>query len=146
MTDVDHRELLSSFARVIRESDWDRLGDYLQPDAVVEYPQSGERFSGLENIRAQFTNYPGGLDQGSTEVDEIIGGPTFALTPMYTVIAVEGSGNRGTAIFRTRYPDGSNWWVINVYELRDGRIARSRNFFAPTFDPPDWRAPYRDNV
>jgi hypothetical protein len=143
VTDVDHHRLLSGFARVIRDHDWAALGDYLQPDAVIEYPQSGERFTGLEKIRGQFENYPG-LEPGTTELEDVIGGTTYALSPMYTLITVEGSGNRGTAIMRARYPDGSQWWIVNIYELRDGLMARCRNFFAPEFEPPDWRAPYQD--
>lgn len=143
MTDDEHHRILNGLARVIREHDWDALGDYYHADAVVEYPQSGERFSGLANIRAQFENYPG-LEPGTSELQEVIGGTTYALTPMYTVINVEGSGNRGTSIVRVRYPDQSLWFALNIYDLRDGRIARSRSFFAPDFDAPDWRAPYRD--
>jgi hypothetical protein len=35
------------------------------------------------------------------------------------------------------------WWALNLYVLREGRIVRSRSFFAPDFDAPDWRAPFR---
>ena len=82
--------------------------------------------------------------RATTQLEDLIGGTTYALTPSYTVIAVDGSGDRGTAVLRVRYPDGSMWWAVNLYELRDGLIARSRTYFAPDFDPPDWRAPYRD--
>ncbi|MGH2428569.1 MAG: nuclear transport factor 2 family protein [Candidatus Limnocylindria bacterium] len=143
MTDVDHRLLLTGLAGVINRHDWAGLTDYFHPDAILEYPQSKERFRGLGNIRAQFENYPG-LEPGSSELDEVIGGTTYALTQMYTVIGIEGSGDRGTAIIRVGYPDGSRWWAVNIYEVRDGRIARSRTFFAPEFEPPDWRAPFRD--
>ena len=74
----------------------------------------------------------------------MIGGTTYALTPMYTVIAVQGSGSRGTGVIRIRYPDGSRWWAVNLYEIRDGRIGRQRVFFAPEFEAPDWRAPFRE--
>lgn len=126
-----------------RRQDWHRLAEFLHPDVVVEYPQSGERFRGLENVRAQFENYPG-LEPGSSELSEIIGGRTYALTPSYTVVAIDGTGDQGTALVRVRYPDGSWWWAVNLYEIRDGRIARSRTFFAPDFPAPDWRAPYRE--
>lgn len=142
MSERSHEDVMLGWARVVRKHDWDALGDYLHADAVLEYPQSGERFEGIANIRAQFENYPG-LEAGTTELQDIVGGTMYALTPMYTVVAVEGSGDRGTAVLRVRYPDGSLWWALNLYELRDGRIARSRSFFAPDFDPPEWRAPYR---
>jgi len=139
-----HQGAMRVLADVLRSQDWPRLAEVFHPDAVLEYPQSRERFRGLANIRAQFEQYPD-LDPGGSELHEVIGEPrAYALTPTYTVISVEGSGDRETAIIRVRYPDASMWWAINVYELRDGRITRSRTYFAPDFEPPEWRAPYRE--
>ena len=144
MTDGEHEWVMNGLAGVISTHDWSRLADYWHADAILEYPQSGERFRGIANIRAQFENYPE-LGPGSSELQEVIGeARAYALTPSYTVIGVDGSGSRGTAIIRIQYPDGSLWFALNVYELRDGRIARSRTFFAPDFDAPEWRAPYRE--
>jgi hypothetical protein len=145
MTDIDHTQFFLGFSDVLSTQDWDRLGDYVHDDATIDYPQSGERFRGLVNIRAQFANYPD-LGPGTSELQEVIGGTAYALTPTYTVIGINGSGDRGTAIIRVRYPDGTWWWVLNLYELRDGRLARSRAFFAPDFEPPDWRAPVREAI
>jgi hypothetical protein len=64
---------------------------------------------------------------------------------MYTVVEVDGSGDHGTSLVRVRYADGSRWWAVNVYEVRDGKIASSRTFFAPEFEPPDWRKPFHDD-
>jgi ketosteroid isomerase-like protein len=143
-TDIDHQRLLREFGEAINRQELDRLADIFHADAVLEYPQSGERFRGLDNIRAQFENYPE-LEPGGSELQEVIGGTTYVLTPSYTVVGVEGSGDRGIAIIRVQYPDKSLWSVINLYELRDGRIARSRAFFAPDFEAPDWRAPFRED-
>jgi ketosteroid isomerase-like protein len=143
MTAVDHRNLLERFAAAMDRHDWDRLDESVHPDVVAEYPQSGERFRGIENFRAQFVNYPN-FDTATSHLEEVVGGADYALTPAYTLVAVEGSGDKGAAIVRARYPDGSTWWAINFYELRDGLIARSRTFFAPDFEAPDWRAPYRE--
>ena len=143
MTDVDHQQFVRGMTDVISAQDWDRFGDYVADDAVWEFPQSGERFRGLANIRAQFANYPD-MDPGRSELKEVIGGTDYALTQMYTLVAVQGSGDRGTSIVRIGYPDGSIWWAVNLYEVRNGKIFRSRTFFAPEFEPPDWRAPYRE--
>jgi ketosteroid isomerase-like protein len=143
MTAVDHRNLLERFAAAMDRHDWDLLDESVHPDVVAEYPQSGERFRGIENFRAQFVNYPN-FDTATSHLEEVVGGADYALTPAYTLVAVEGSGDKGAAIVRARYPDGSTWWAINFYELRDGLIARSRTFFAPDFEAPDWRAPYRE--
>jgi ketosteroid isomerase-like protein len=145
MTAAPHESVMHTLAEVLRSTDWPRLGEVFHADAVLEYPQSGERFRGLANIRAQFENYPD-LDPGGSELEEVIAETkAYALTSSYTVIGIEGSGDRGTAIIRVRYPDGSHWWAVNVYELRDGRITRSRAYFAPDFEPPEWREPYRES-
>ena len=144
MTDTHHQKLLEGFAGMFRTNDWERLGEFVTEDAVFEFPQSGERFSGLANIRGQFENYPD-LEEDSTHLQEVIGGKTYALAPNYQVVAVDGSGDRGTSLIRVRYPDGSRWWAINLYEVRGGKIARARAFFAPEFEPPDWRKPFRDD-
>lgn len=143
MTDPLHARVMGGMSDVISNHYWDRLGEVFHPDAVVEYPQSREVFRGIPNIRAQFENYPE-LKPGTSELHEIIASTTYALTPSYTVIAVKGSGDHGTAVIRIRYPDGSWWWAVNLYELRDERIIRSRTYFAPDFEAPDWRAPYRE--
>lgn len=145
MTAVDHQQLMDRFADVVGAQQWDRLGEVFNEDAVVEYPQSGERFRGIANIRAQFEHHPD-LAAAGSELQEVIGGTTYAITPMYTVVAVEGSGERGAAIVRARYADGSRWLVVNLYEVRDGRIGRMRAYFAPEFEPPDWRRPFHDTT
>jgi hypothetical protein len=90
-------------------------------------------------------NYPSGLAEGRVALANVVmEEPAYALTPMYTVVAVEGSGNHGMATFRTRYPDGSRWWSVNLYEADGERISRSQVFFAPEFEAPDWRAPSRE--
>lgn len=128
----------------LRAVEWDGLDEVFAADATLEYPQSGELFRGLANIRAQFENYPD-LDPHGSELEEVIGeSKAYALTPTYQIIGVDGTGNRGTAIIRVRYPDGSLWYAVNVFELRDGLISRARTYFAPAFDAPEWRAPYRE--
>jgi ketosteroid isomerase-like protein len=142
---VDHQQLLRLFGDAINRRDYGSFDQIFQADAVLEYPQSGERFRGIESIRGQFEHYPEMDPQNSeSELQEVIGGTTYVLTPSYTVVGVEGSGDRGVAIIRVRYPDRSIWYVINLYELRDGRIARSRAFFAPEFEAPEWRRPFQD--
>ena len=143
MTAGEHEHVMGRLAEIISGAHWERMTEVFDESAVLEYPQSGERFRGAANIRAQFENYPN-LDPGGSQLAEVIGDEAYALTPAYTVIRVEGSGQRGTAVIRVRYPDGTLWWTLNLYELRDGRIVRSRAYFAPDFEAPDWRAPYRE--
>lgn len=143
MTGADHRTVLERFAAAMDRHDWAALAESVHPDIVCDYPQSGEQFRGIENFSAQFANYPE-FDTATSHLEELVGGAKYAITPAYTLVNVEGSGDEGVAITRARYPDGSCWWAIAFYELRDGMIARMRTFFAPDFEAPDWRAPYRE--
>lgn len=143
MNEAEHRALMAHLADILVRQEYDLLDEVYAADVVAEFPQSGERFRGIESLRGQFKDYPA-IEPMTTQVSDVIGGTTYALTPMYTVIAVEGSGDRGTSIFRTRYPDGSYWWVVNVYEIAGGRLSRVRTFFAQEFEAPAWREPYWD--
>jgi hypothetical protein len=141
----EHRALLEALADLLNRRDWDALTRICTSDSVLEYPQSGEVFRGLANQRAQYENYPGGLHEGALETMEVRGEPRqFAQTPRFTVVAVEGTGNRGTATFRGTYPDASVWWVIVFYETDGERITHTTTYFAPEFEAPEWRAPYRE--
>jgi hypothetical protein len=62
----------------------------------------------------------------------------WAISPGYTVLPLTGP-ERYTTLARTRYPDGSLWWIVAIVELKDAKIYRSETYFAPDFDPPEWR-------
>jgi hypothetical protein len=144
VSEANGDELMARLADILTSHEWARLDEVFHTDAVVEYPQSGEVFRGLANIRGQFEHYPHLAEDSSSRLEEVIGGPIYALTPTYTVIEVKGSGQRRAGVMRVRYPDGTWWWVLNLYEVRDDRVWRSRSYFAPDFDAPDWRAPFRE--
>lgn len=142
---IDHRALIDGLVDAIQRADWDALEGFHTADAVMEYPQSGELFRGIANVRATFEKYPGDLARGRLQTESLLTErPQYALSPMYTAVSVEGSGARGCVAFRATYPDGSIWWVIILYELKAERISRSTVFFAPAFEPAEWRAPYRE--
>jgi hypothetical protein len=41
-----------------------------------------------------------------------------------------------TGVQEASYPDGSEWFVVVIGEIRDGHLWRVQTFFAPTFEPP----------
>jgi ketosteroid isomerase-like protein len=142
---IHHKALIERFADIMSRNEWDALSSVFTGDAVLEFPQSGEVFRGIRNIRGQYENYPGGLAESRTAAASIFAEePAYALTPTYTVIAVEGTGKRGAATFRTQYPDGSKWWAVTHFETDGDRISHSQVFFAPEFEGPEWRAPFRE--
>ena len=139
---IDHRALIERLVAGINRRDVEHLDEVFTEDVVVEYPQSGEVIRGLQNMRELIAHYPVGptLDPSTVRahgVDEM-----RVVAPLFTLVRVQGAGNTGSAAVRTRYPDGSSWWWVRVYELREGRIARSTEYFAQDFDAPEWRGPW----
>ena len=145
MPDRGGREFAEKWVEILSSRRYDRLAEVLHPDCVHEYPQSGERFVGLANIRAVFENYPGGLVLQDPASLRVAGdNERWAMAPNFTVIRTTGGAGSYTWALSARYSDRWEWFVISMFELDDGRMTHATLYFAPTFDAPEWRRPYRD--
>jgi len=94
-----------------------------QDDAVLEFPQSGERFVGVENFREWRSNYPAST---SFEFREI-----------------RGRDDIWVAEISIRYDEGPENFGVSILELRGDKIARESIYVAEGWDPPEWRAQWR---
>ena len=141
-TEQDPRAIIESWLDAINSTDFAAAEALLRDDFVSEYPQSGEIIRGPRNMRAILENYPGGLTRGAVErgTTKVIGGDQWAMTPSFVLVRLTGAGDARTAILRSHYPDGSTWWILNFFEFVAGRIAKTTVYFAPAFEPPEWRA------
>jgi hypothetical protein len=135
------QDFFKRYIRAVALRDFATLEQMIHPEYVGEYPQSGERFRGFASFRAQLEHY----EQGSAaaEADDprtkVLGDEErWAMTPGYTVLPLAGP-ERYTTVSRAVYPDGSHWWVVSILTLRDDRIVHAETYFAPEFDPPEWR-------
>src|ERR671911_36809 len=90
-------------------------------DYVMEMPQSGERFSGRENMRAFQEAHP--TPPSSLQVRRVL--------VRERLWVVEGVID---------YGDGRVLDVVVVSELKDGRMWRDRWYFAEPFEAPEWRS------
>ncbi len=131
---------------IMSAQDWAALSEVLHPDYVEEYPQSGERIRGLDNLRAILEHYPGGLSGEVGPMTLIEEEPKYVMTPTFNVIKVVGQGSTVTVWLRTRYPDGSDWYVVSVVTVRGDKLAKAVTFFAESFSPPDWRAGWVESI
>ncbi len=143
---VDHRAFIERLFAAARRLDFASLDEFFTEDVVVDYPQSGEEIRGRHNWRAVLENYPGRIEGDSSTVQVAATDELRVVAPLFKVVRVEGAGNAGTYYGRSRYPDGTIWWVVGLYQLRDGRIGRSTIFFAQEFEAPEWRAPFVTRV
>ena len=141
MPDEKARDVIARYVRALHDQDFDALATIQHPDFVEDYPQSGERIRGSRNFRAILENYPGGLTgEADRSADQVVGGEDrWMISPTFTMVRLSGAEDMHTALVKLGYPDGSTWYMVSLFELRDGRIAKATTFFAPVFDPPEWR-------
>ncbi len=100
-----------------------RAHDCYHADAVLEFPQSGERFEGLDNIRAWRKQYPADVE--------------------FRVRRISGSGELWVRELSVRY-DGGPWMLgIAVVEFDGAKLRRERIYVTELWEAPDWRAPWR---
>jgi ketosteroid isomerase-like protein len=105
------------------------LDELSTDDLVQEWPQSGERIRGRDNVRAINDNYP--RMTGST--------------PRLTLRRVTGEGAHWVVEGTIDYGDGTPVSYVGVTELRDGRIAAITEYYANPFEAPAWRAGWVDS-
>lgn len=135
------QEFFRRYVDAIGRQDFATLAPMFHADFVGDYPQSGERFRGFASFRAQFEHYPGGLpdEPVNPATTRVFGDEErWAITPGYTVLPLTGP-ERFTTVSRQTYPDGSRWWVVSIITLRDDKILHAETYFAPEFEPPEWR-------
>ena len=91
---------------------------YLE-DAVLEYPQSGERTRGRSNIQNQRASQPS--------------------KKRFSIRRIIGSGDLWVTEFILTY-DGKPSYTVSIMEFRDDKVARETQYFADPFAAPAWRA------
>ena len=120
--EMDDRTVRTALERHWNASD---AGDFeveheiYRVDAVLDYPQSGERIRGRHDIRQSRYVQPN--------------------KKRFTVRRMTGSGDLWVTEFVLTY-DGIPSYAVSIMEFRDGRVAHETQYFADRFDPAPSRA------
>ena len=148
MAELTNREIVERFVQAQANPSGDSGDAYLADDLIEDYPQSGERIRGRANRRAIFDNYPGRAehDFGPNQVRTVVGEDQWVMTPAMTLARISGSGERYTATGLITYPNGERWHLVQLIELRGGKIARLTTYFAAPFEAPAWRAKWVERM
>ncbi len=101
-----------------------KASELYHDDAVLEFPQSGERFSGKANIQGWRERYPAQLDFEPWEL--------------------RGGGDLWVAEAGLRYDGGEPVSVVKIMQFRGDKIERETLYFADPFPAPDWRRPWAE--
>ena len=94
-------------------------------DAVLEYPQSGERTRGRTNIQNQRANQPS--------------------NKRFSVRRIIGSGDLWVTEFILTY-DAKPSYTVSIMEFRGDKVARETQYFADPFPAPAFRAQWVERM
>ena len=100
-------------------NDFDAEHDIYRDDAVLEYPQSGERIRGRRNIQESRFVQPN--------------------KKRFAVRRIVGGGDLWVTEFVLSY-DGVPSYAVSIMEFRDGLVASETQYFADGFAPAPSRA------
>lgn len=143
MAEPSGRTVVEGYARAVQNKDLDALAALVTDDYVDEMPQSGERVRGRANLLAYTSSYPGGVGTVDPTSTRLVGSADrWVLTPMFAPLRIEGSGDVYTYIGTVTYANGETWQMIQIVELRQGKVAKTTSWFAAPFEAPEWRAPF----
>ena len=104
-------------------ADVDRAHELYHEDAVLEFPQSQERFEGVATFTEWRSKYP-------AEV-------------RYRIRRVTARDDLAVVELSVSY-DGSPWMFgVQLLDFRDDKIGRERIYVMDGWEAPEWRAPWR---
>ena len=119
MEDRDIRQALDRHWAASDADDFETEHDIYQEDAILEYPQSGERIRGRRNIQSSRSAQPN--------------------QKRFAIHRITGSGDLWVTEYVLTY-DGRPSHTVSIMEFRDGRVARETQYFADPFEPGASRA------
>lgn len=141
---MGNRQVVERYARALAENDLDAQDELVHDDYLGRYPQSGEVIRGRANRRAILENYPGAGEGLSPAMNQLVGrDDEFVAGPSWNIVHMVGSGEEAITLIGTiTYPNGETWHVVTLFTVRDQKIWREVNYYAPPFEAPEWRRPY----
>lgn len=106
-------------------NDFEAEHEIYRDDAVLEYPQSGERVRGRRNIQASRHAQPN--------------------RKRFTVRRIVGASDLWVTEFVLTY-DGQPSHSVSIMEFQDGKVARETQYFGDAFEPGPSRAQWVDRM
>jgi SnoaL-like protein len=125
MRDDDVRVALQRHWAASDANDFATEHHIYRTDAILEYPQSGERIRGRANIAASRAAQPN--------------------AKRFTVRRVLGGGDLWISELVLTY-DGQPFYVVSIMEFEDGEVVRETQYFGDPFEPGPSRAQWVERM
>ncbi len=119
---MDDREIRAALDRHWAASDandFDAEHQIYREDAVLDYPQSGERICGRRNIQASRAAQPN--------------------NKRFAIRRIIGTGSLWVTEYVLTY-DGKPSYTVSIMEFHDGKVAHETQYFSDPFEPGASRA------
>jgi hypothetical protein len=124
-TDADRRSAIERHWAASQAGDDVAEHAIYADDAVLEYPQSGERFCGRRNIQGQRGHHPARRE--------------------FVIQRVRGSDNLWITELVITY-DGKPYNTVSIMEFRAAHVVHETQYFAEPFAAAAWRAQWAEQT
>ena len=94
--------------------------DIYDVDTICDYPQSGERIVGRNNLQALRAHHPG-KPSG------------------FNIKRILGKGDLWITEYMITY-QGQSAYTVSIMEFRNGKVVHETQYFADSFEAPAWRS------
>ena len=125
MQEEQIREALNAHWAASDADDFETEHLIYHEDAVLDYPQSGERTRGRRNIQNQRASQPS--------------------KKRFTVKRIIGGGDLWVTEFILTY-DGKPSYTVSIMEFRSGKVVHETQYFADPFEAPAWRSQWVQQI
>jgi ketosteroid isomerase-like protein len=125
MDSRDVRAALDRHWAASNAGDFEEEHDIYREDAVLDYPQSGERIRGRQKIQASRAAQPN--------------------RKHFTVRRITGNGDLWITEYVLTY-DGRPSYTVSIMEFCDGKVARETQYFGDPFEPGPSRAQWVEPI
>jgi ketosteroid isomerase-like protein len=125
MYDDDVRAALEIHWAASDANDFATEHQIYREDAVLEYPQSGERMRGRHNIQASRSAQPN--------------------TKRFTVRRIQGGGDLWISELVLTY-DADPYYVVSIMEFAGSQVVRETQYFGDPFEPGPSRTQWVERI
>ena len=115
-----NEKVIERLIKCINEKKVEVMDELFHDDAVMDWPQSGERIVGAANRRAIYGAFPA--------------------LPTITPRRMVSEGDLVVAEASLDYGGPSPYKAVFIFEFRDGKIAKETAYWSEPFRAPDWRS------
>ncbi len=123
--DADTRARIQQHWEASESGDLEAEHAIYADDAILDYPQSGERFRGRSRIQAQRGGHPAERH--------------------FTIRRILGGGEVWVSECVITY-DGVPTYSVSIMEFADGHVTHEAQYFADPFDAPAGRAALAESI